>query len=315
MTTLYIVGGSPAQRTLPRPRRQVHQPSRHHAWRASPRVRAASPTSSTAQTAAPPSTVMRDLGVRIDEASPTELIIHGRGLDGLQEPSGFLDCANSGTTMRLLAGLVAGQPFTTFLTGTEQIRRRPMDRIVSPLRLMGARITGRQNGRYAPLAFDAAKLRAMEYDMPVASAQVKSCLILAGLYARDLTVIRQPGPPETIPSACLPPWARPLRSTATPSTARSRRSRCGHSTSACRRSVIRRLHRCGGRHRARQSRHHRRRLHQRHAHRLLRCARQDGRVGGIPRRARDVPASLSPISMSSTPTCMRQPSAATKSCA
>lgn len=138
--------------------------------------------------------VMRDLGVRIEEVSPTEFMIHGRGLDGLQEPSSFLDCANSGTTIRLLAGLVAGQPFATFLTGTDQIRRRPMDRIVNPLRLMGARITGRQNGRYAPLAFEAARLRAMEYDMPVASAQVKSCLILAGLYARDLTVIRQPGP-------------------------------------------------------------------------------------------------------------------------
>lgn len=138
--------------------------------------------------------VMRSLGVTIQEPSPTELVISGRGLDGLQEPSGFLDCANSGTTMRLLAGLVAGQPFASFLTGTEQLRRRPMDRIVNPLRLMGARITGRQNGRLAPLAFDAARLRGLEYEMPVASAQVKSCLILAGICARDLTVIRQPGP-------------------------------------------------------------------------------------------------------------------------
>jgi 3-phosphoshikimate 1-carboxyvinyltransferase len=138
--------------------------------------------------------VMRGLGVRIDQTGPTELIIHGRGIHGLQEPSGFLDCANSGTTMRLVAGLVAGQPFATFLTGTSQIRHRPMDRIVNPLRLMGARITGRQNGRYAPLAFDTASLRAIEYEMPVASAQVKSCILLAGIYARDLTIVRQPGP-------------------------------------------------------------------------------------------------------------------------
>ena len=138
--------------------------------------------------------VMRALGVRIDEISPTELVIHGRGLDGLQEPSDFLDCANSGTTMRLLAGLLAGQSFTSFLTGTNQIRHRPMDRIVNPLRLMGARITGRQNGKYAPLAFDVARLRGIEYELPVASAQVKSCAILAGLYARDLTVVREPGP-------------------------------------------------------------------------------------------------------------------------
>ncbi len=138
--------------------------------------------------------VMRSLGVQVEEISPTELIVEGRGIDGLQEPSGILDCKNSGTTMRLLAGIVAGQGFTTFLTGTQQIRNRPMDRIVIPLRQMGADITGRQGGSYAPLAFGAAKLRAMEYDMPVASAQVKSCLILAGLYARDLTVIRQPGP-------------------------------------------------------------------------------------------------------------------------
>lgn len=193
MTTLYIVGGSPLSG-------RCHVPGdksiSHRALMLGSIAEGTSRVANFLDGADCRATiqVMRDLGVRIDEASPTEMIIHGRGLDGLQEPSGFLDCANSGTTMRLLAGLVAGQPFTAFLTGTEQIRRRPMDRIVSPLRLMGARITGRQNGRYAPLAFDAAKLRAMEYDMPVASAQIKSCLILAGLYARDLTVIRQPGP-------------------------------------------------------------------------------------------------------------------------
>ena len=154
--------------------------------------------------------VMRQLGVHIDDVGPTELRVHGRGLDGLQEPSGYLDCGNSGTTMRLLAGLVAGQRFASFLTGAEQIRRRPMDRIVVPLRMMGAKIIGRQDGKFAPLAFDAARLRGFEYDMPVASAQVKSCLILAGLYARDLTVIRQPGPARDHTERMLAAMGAPL---------------------------------------------------------------------------------------------------------
>jgi 3-phosphoshikimate 1-carboxyvinyltransferase len=138
--------------------------------------------------------VMRRLGVTIEEQGPTDLLVHGRGLDGLQEPDDVLDCGNSGTTIRLLAGLLAGQRFTSFLTGTDQIRRRPMGRIVSPLRTMGASIIGRQGGDYAPLAINGGSLRGMEYDMPVASAQVKSCVILAGLYAHGLTVIREPGP-------------------------------------------------------------------------------------------------------------------------
>jgi 3-phosphoshikimate 1-carboxyvinyltransferase len=138
--------------------------------------------------------VMRALGVQVDLLSPTELIVHGRGLNGLQEPGGVLDCANSGTTMRLLTGLLAGQQFTSFLSGTEQIRRRPMGRIVSPLRLMGADIMGRQGGGFAPLGIRPARLRGFEYDMPVASAQVKSCLLLAGLYATGLMLVREPGP-------------------------------------------------------------------------------------------------------------------------
>ncbi len=137
---------------------------------------------------------MRALGVRIEAPSPTQLVIHGRGLHGLREPQDILDCGNSGTTIRLLAGLLAGQGFTCVLTGTDQIRRRPMGRVVEPLRTMGAHILGRQDGRYAPLAIGPAKLKAIEYDLPVASAQVKSCLLLAGLYASGLTVVREPGP-------------------------------------------------------------------------------------------------------------------------
>lgn len=138
--------------------------------------------------------VMRDLGVEIEVLTPTELVVQGRGLHGLQEPNTVLDCANSGTTIRMLTGLLAGQKFTSFLNGTAQIRRRPMGRIVQPLRGMGADIMGRQNGNYAPLGIRPARLRSVEYDMPVASAQVKSCVLLAGLYAHGLTLVREPGP-------------------------------------------------------------------------------------------------------------------------
>ncbi|GIV74064.1 MULTISPECIES: 3-phosphoshikimate 1-carboxyvinyltransferase [Caldilinea] len=138
--------------------------------------------------------VMRALGVQIDVITPTELIVHGRGLDGLQEPTDVLDCGNSGTTIRLLTGLLVGQSFTSFLNGTAQIRRRPMGRIVRPLRGMGADIMGRQNGEYAPLGVRPARLRGIDYVMPVASAQVKSCLLLAGLYAQGLTLVTEPGP-------------------------------------------------------------------------------------------------------------------------
>ena len=138
--------------------------------------------------------VMRRLGVEIEVATPTDLVVQGRGLDGLQEPHDVLDCGNSGTTIRLLLGLLAGQKFTSFLTGTAQIRRRPMGRVTRPLRGMGADILGRQNGDYAPLGIRPARLRGVEYDMPVASAQVKSCILLAGLYSQGLTVVREPGP-------------------------------------------------------------------------------------------------------------------------
>lgn len=138
--------------------------------------------------------VMRGLGVQVDVVTPTELVVHGRGLGGLQEPANVLDCGNSGTTIRLLTGLLVGQQFATFLNGTAQIRRRPMGRIARPLRGMGADIMGRQMGEYAPLGIRPSRLRGLEYTMPVASAQVKSCLLLAGLYAHGLTIVIEPGP-------------------------------------------------------------------------------------------------------------------------
>jgi 3-phosphoshikimate 1-carboxyvinyltransferase len=137
---------------------------------------------------------VRGLGVAVDQHSETELTVHGVGLNGLVEPVDVLDCAGSGTTMRLLAGILAGQPFTSVLTGSEALRRRPMGRIADPLRLMGATVLGRQDGRLPPLTIRGGSLRGIDYAMPVASAQVKSAILLAGLFADGETIVREPGP-------------------------------------------------------------------------------------------------------------------------
>jgi len=136
----------------------------------------------------------RALGVEVERLSETELIVQGRGLHGLMEPKDVLDCAGSGTTMRLLAGILAGRPFYSVLTGNEQLRRRPMGRIAEPLRRMGATVLGRDDGRLPPLTILGGNLRGIEYKLPVASAQVKSAILLAGLYADGPTVIHEPGP-------------------------------------------------------------------------------------------------------------------------
>ncbi|MEZ4709848.1 MAG: 3-phosphoshikimate 1-carboxyvinyltransferase [Caldilineaceae bacterium] len=138
--------------------------------------------------------VMRGLGVQIDEATPTELHVYGRGLHGLQEPTDLLDCGNSTTTMGLLTGLLAGQKFNAFLYGRAPLRRRAMLPLVEPLRLMGASIMGRQDANLAPLGIKGSTLKSIEYEIPAASAQVKSCVLLAGLYAHGLTVVREPEP-------------------------------------------------------------------------------------------------------------------------
>ena len=133
----------------------------------------------------------RALGIRIDEG-PDRLEVHGKGLWGLSEPEHPLDCGNSGTGIRLLTGLLAGQDFFTVLTGDESVRRRPMGRVVKPLREMGAVISGRKGGELAPLAVTGRRLRGIAYASPIASAQVKSCLLLAGLYAEGVTRITEP---------------------------------------------------------------------------------------------------------------------------
>jgi 3-phosphoshikimate 1-carboxyvinyltransferase len=135
----------------------------------------------------------RAMGVRIDVEGPGRRIVHGVGLHGLKAPTGPLDLGNAGTGMRLLAGLMAGQSFASELIGDESLSRRPMKRVIEPLRRMGAAIESREGG-LAPLriAPAAAGLAGIHYDSPVASAQVKSCLLLAGLYARGTTSVTEP---------------------------------------------------------------------------------------------------------------------------
>jgi 3-phosphoshikimate 1-carboxyvinyltransferase len=118
------------------------------------------------------------------------VVVRGSGLK-LQSPASFLDCGNSGSTMRMLSGILAGQEFASELTGDESLSRRPMARIIAPLEMMGARITA-QNGGRPPLHVTGGKLKAITYNMPVASAQVKSCLLFAGLFASGETAVIEP---------------------------------------------------------------------------------------------------------------------------
>lgn len=132
------------------------------------------------------------LGIDVEDCGAGRLIVHGRGLRGLDEAAWPLNCVRSGTTMRLLAGVLAGQRFDSVLTGDGQLLRRPMDRIARPLQKAGGRITTTDG--HAPLSIYGSRLRGCEHSLPVASAQVKSAVILAGLYAEGTTVVHQPGP-------------------------------------------------------------------------------------------------------------------------
>ncbi len=134
------------------------------------------------------------LGAQIERSSKNALCVQGRGLRGLREPDSALFCKGSGTTMRLLAGLAAGQEFFTILDGTAALKRRPMRRVVEPLRTMGATIIGRAGDNLAPLAIRGRNpLRGLDYTLPVASAQVKSALLLAGLFADAPSTLQEPG--------------------------------------------------------------------------------------------------------------------------
>ncbi len=133
----------------------------------------------------------QQMGVRVEERGG-ELLIEGRGLRGLQEPGDVINCGNSGTTMRLMSGILAARPFFSVLSGDKYLRRRPMARIIEPLLGMGAQIIGRENGTKAPLAIQGGMLRAGEYHSPVASAQVKSAVLLAGMQVEGETRVFEP---------------------------------------------------------------------------------------------------------------------------
>ena len=133
----------------------------------------------------------RKMGIEIDR-NKDEILVHGRGLHGLTAPTEILDVGNSGTTTRLISGILAGQTFTSELDGDDSIRTRPMKRIMTPLTSMGANITSRLDNGCAPLIIHGRPLHSAHYDSPVASAQVKSCVLLAGMYADGITSVTEP---------------------------------------------------------------------------------------------------------------------------
>lgn len=140
-------------------------------------------------------TAFREMGISISAERVNgvpSLHVQGKGLWGLSEPEGVLDCGNSGTTLRLLAGLLAGKPFFSVLTGDASLRKRPMRRVIDPLRTMGAEILGRSGGNLAPLAISGKKLNGIDTRLPIASAQVKSAILLAGLTASGVTTLSEP---------------------------------------------------------------------------------------------------------------------------
>jgi 3-phosphoshikimate 1-carboxyvinyltransferase len=137
---------------------------------------------------------LRSLGIEIDERDGSEVSVHGRGISGFRQPSQVLDAQNSGTTMRLLCGALAGQSFRSVITGDRSLRRRPMERIVEPLRRMGAEISASAGDTQAPIMIVGRRLSPMDYSVPVASAQVKSAILIAGLFCRGETVVREPVP-------------------------------------------------------------------------------------------------------------------------
>jgi 3-phosphoshikimate 1-carboxyvinyltransferase len=138
--------------------------------------------------------IFSKLGVRIEIPSPSQRIVHGVGIDGLQAPDGPLDCGNAGTGMRLLAGLLAAQRFDSVLVGDASLSKRPMRRVTAPLSKMGARIDTEEGG-LPPLRIHGGQaLQGIDYTLEVASAQVKSALLLAGLYADGETVVHEPHP-------------------------------------------------------------------------------------------------------------------------
>ncbi|MBI5640247.1 MAG: 3-phosphoshikimate 1-carboxyvinyltransferase [Nitrospirae bacterium] len=168
----------------------------------------------------------RSLGIDIEDRGDT-LIIHGKGLHGLSEPADVIDCGNSGTTIRLISGVLSGNPFFSVLTGDSSLRTRPMARVIKPLSLMGAEIWARADNRYPPLAIRGGRLKPVSYTMPVASAQVKSAILLAGLYSEGKTSVAEPAGSRDHTERMLPAFGADLRVDGTTVTVRG-----GHELSA-----------------------------------------------------------------------------------
>lgn len=151
------------------------------------------------------------MGVRIEAPEASQRIVHGVGLDGLTAADGMLDCGNAGTGMRLLAGLLAGQAFDSGLTGDASLRQRPMRRVIEPLMAMGARIEALEGGLPPLHIRGGCDLRGIDYSLPVASAQVKSAILLAGLYAQGETIVREPHPTRDYSERMLATFGWPVR--------------------------------------------------------------------------------------------------------
>ncbi len=154
---------------------------------------------------------LRALGVRI-ERDGASVLVHGRGFDGLTAPRAELDAGNSGSTLRMLAGVLAGRPFHSTLSGDASLRSRPVERVAAPLRAMGARLTSSDGG--APLHIEGASLTGLAWDLPVASAQLKTAILLAGLQATGQTTVREPAASRDHSERLLPLFGVPVERSA-----------------------------------------------------------------------------------------------------
>lgn len=155
--------------------------------------------------------LLKNLGVNIKHENKGNLCIHGVGMRGFKEPVCVLNAGNSGTLARLMAGVLAGQSFVSIMTGDTGLRKRPMGRVVRPLEKMGAVILGSASGDRLPLAIKGGKLRGITYDLPVASAQVKSALLFAALLAKEETYIKEPAPSRDHTERMLEALGIPIR--------------------------------------------------------------------------------------------------------
>lgn len=150
-------------------------------------------------------------GAGIEGMGGSEVVVHGLGLGGWHQPQRILDAGNSGTTLRLLLGALAGQPFSATLDGDASLRRRPMDRVAHPLRAMGADVTGQGERCLPPVTVRGGSLHPIEYRLPMASAQVKTAILLAGLYAEGETIVIEPAPCRDHTERMLPQFGADLR--------------------------------------------------------------------------------------------------------